>query len=255
MQTHIIDTRNGKIEATTFGHGPWVMLLPSLGRGVEDFYDLAEILATQGFSVCLPNPRGIGKSTGPLENITLDDLADDVVNVINQLSCDKAWIAGHAFGNWIARNIATRHSSRVFGIALIAAAHKNFPVALREQIDICMNAKSTQEQRLKALRCAFFASGNDPTCWLTGWYPDIAKAQRIAAKASPQINWWSAGTTKILDLQATQDPFAPESTSHELQLELGLDRVEVVRITNASHALIPEQPTAVARALVKFFTN
>ena len=255
MQTHIVDTRNSKIEATTLGHGPWVMLLPSLGRGVEDFHYLAEILAANGFSVCLPNPRGIGKSAGQLENITLDDLADDVVNVMNYLGCDKAWIAGHAFGNWIARNIATRHSIRVLGIALIAAAHKNFPVALREQIDVCMNEKLTKEQRLQALQCAFFAFGNDPTCWLNGWYPDIAKAQRIAAKASPQNYWWSAGTAKILDLQATQDPFAPESTSHELQLELGLDRVQVLRITNASHALIPEQPTAVARALVKFFTN
>lgn len=255
MQTHIVDTRNSTIEARTLGHGPWVMLLPSLGRGVEDFHYLAEILAANGFSVCLPNPRGIGKSTGSLENITLDDLADDVVNVMTQLSCEKAWIAGHAFGNWIARNIATRYPSRVLGIALIAAAHKNFPVALREQIDICMNEKLTKEQRLKALQHAFFAPGNDPTCWLTGWHPDIAKAQRIAAKASPQNYWWSAGTAKILDLQATQDPFAPESSSPQLQLELGSDRVQVLRITNASHALIPEQPTAVARALVKFFTN
>lgn len=255
MQTQIVHHPSVKIEVMTLGRGPWVILLPSLGRGVDDLCSLAGILATHGFSVCLPNPRGIGQSSGSLVNISIDDLADDVVNVMDHLGCNKAWIAGHAFGNWIARNIATRHPHRVSGVALIAAAHKNFPAALRDQIDICMNSNLSEEQRIASLEHAFFAPGNDPTSWLTGWFPDVAKAQRSAAKASPQVNWWGAGSTQILDLQAAQDPFAPEATSQELQAELGLDRVQVVRIANASHALIPEQPNAVASALIKFFTN
>jgi pimeloyl-ACP methyl ester carboxylesterase len=255
MQIHIVDTLNVRIEAMTVGHGPWVVLLPSLGRGVDDLCSLAEILAAQGFSVCLPNPRGIGGSSGSLTHISLDDLADDVINVMHHIGCNKAWIAGHAFGNWVARNIATRYPTRVSGIALIAAAHKNFPTSLRNQIDICMNSKLSDEDRIASLQSAFFAAGNDPTSWLTGWFPDVAKAQRDAAKASPQINWWKAGSAQILDLQASDDPFAPESTCHELQLELGLDRVQVVRISNASHALIPEQPIAVANALIQFFTH
>ena len=58
-------------------------------------------------------------------------------------------------------------------------------------------------------------------------------------------------TTKVplLDLQADNDPFHPIERMNELRDELG-DRVSVAVIGDASHALLPEQPTAVVDAIV-----
>jgi pimeloyl-ACP methyl ester carboxylesterase len=53
----------------------------------------------------------------------------------------------------------------------------------------------------------------------------------------------------LLDLQAELDPFKPPEKRSEMKDEFG-DRVSVVVIRNASHALIPEQPRAVVEALV-----
>ena len=53
---------------------------------------------------------------------------------------------------------------------------------------------------------------------------------------------------ELLDLQAAQDPFKPESARNEMKDEFG-DRVSIAVIPNASHALIPEQPKAVVEAL------
>ena len=60
-----------------------------------------------------------------------------------------------------------------------------------------------------------------------------------------------AGAAPILDLQAALDPFKPVEKRQELRDQLG-DRVSVVLIEDASHALIPEQPEAVVAALAEW---
>ena len=252
-----VQTPEANIQVFIHGHGPLVMVLPSLGRGVEDMFEFSGLLAAEGFRVCLLNPRGIGESKGSLDALSLNQLADDVAHVIEKVSpaeaFDKAHVAGHAFGNWVARNLATRRPDLVKSVALIGAAHKSFPVELRHQIDICMDASRHADVRIQALKTAFFASCNDASSWLEGWYPEVAFAQRRAAAACPKAEWWHAGGVPLLDLQGEEDPFAPVLTAYELQDELGKDRVSVHRIPNASHALIPENPIAVSRHMAHFF--
>ena len=55
-----------------------------VGRGAEDFADLSRRLAAAGYRALRPQPRGIGASGGPMEDITLHDYADDVSAVIDQ---------------------------------------------------------------------------------------------------------------------------------------------------------------------------
>ena len=50
-------------------------------------------------------------------------------------------------------------------------------------------------------------------------------------------------------LQAGSDPFRPPETRDEIKRALG-DRVTVVLVPEASHALFPEQPRAAADAIV-----
>ena len=99
------------------------------------------------------------------------------------------------------------------------------------------------------MRFAFFAPGNDPSIWLNGWHPEVRDAQRAAVAAVKQSDWWSGGHAPLLDLQAEQDPFKPADKRNEMKDEFG-DRVTVMVIPGASHALIPEQPQAVVDALV-----
>jgi pimeloyl-ACP methyl ester carboxylesterase len=77
----------------------------------------------------------------------------------------------------------------------------------------------------------------------------VRDAQRAAAAAVPRAEWWPAGTAPLLDLQAEHDPFKPPPSRAEMKDEFG-DRVTIVTIRDASHALFPEQPQAIVRALV-----
>ncbi len=253
-RTELVSYNDVQIEVVIDGNGPAVVMLPSLARDSDDYDEVAEGLAAAGFRVLRPKPRGIGRSTGPMTKISLHDFARDIAEVIKKHGGGKAVVAGHAYGNWVARMTATDHPALVRGVAIVAAAAKQYPPELSAAVTAAGNPSLTDEERLKALRFGFFAPGHDATVWLKGWHPEIRDAQRAAAAAVKQSEWWAGGTAPLLDLQAANDPFKPESKRNEMKDEFG-SRVTVMVIPNASHALIPEQPKAVVEALSQWIKS
>jgi pimeloyl-ACP methyl ester carboxylesterase len=237
------------IEVIVDGQGPGIVLLPSLARDSEDYDVVAAGLAAAGYRVLRPQPRGIGRSKGPMRNVSLHDFARDIAEVVKQLGGGRSVLVGHAYGNWVARMTAVDHPQLVRGVVIAAAAAKQYAPELTVAVTKAGDPAVADAERLAALRFAFFAPGNDATVWLTGWHPEIRDGQRAAAAAVKQDEWWSGGSAPLLDLQAADDPFKPASKRNELKDEFG-ERVTVTVIPNASHALFPEQPKAVVAALV-----
>jgi pimeloyl-ACP methyl ester carboxylesterase len=244
-----------RIELIAEGAGPLVVLLPSRGRGSLDFDTIAAGIAQAGFRVLRPQPRGVGESKGPMTGLTLHDFAHDIAAVIRHEGGGPAVMIGHAFGNWVARMTAVDYPDLVRGVVIVAAAAKAYPNGfagakeLSEAVRKAGDNSLPDEERLKYLRMAFFAPGNDPTPWLSGWYHEVDAMQFAAGRATKQSEWWPGGSAPLLDLQAADDPFKPRSMMNEMRDEFG-DRATVVVIPNASHALIPEQPAAVIEAIV-----
>jgi len=244
----LVSYANAKIDVITEGAGPVIILLPSRGRDSEDYDEVAHGIAAEGFRVLRTQPRGIGQSRGPMTAITLHDFARDIAEVIRHYG-PPAVIVGHAYGNWVARMTATDYPDLVRGVVIAAAAAKKYPPELSVAVTKSGDLSLPKEERLKYLKGTFFAAGSDPSIWLDGWHAEASEAQRIAAIGTKQAEWWAAGKTPLLDLQADSDPFHPIDKMNELRDELG-DRVSVAVIANASHALLPEQPKAVVAAIV-----
>ena len=152
-----------RIEVWAQGQGPLIVLLPSLGRGAADFDPIAARLAAAGYRVLRPQPRGIGGSTGPLTGIDLHDCAADIAAVIAHEQHGPAFVVGHAFGNRVARMLATDRPELVRAVSLVAAnvGKAPSPPNVREAIRNSANPSLPEEVRLEALRFAFFAPGND----------------------------------------------------------------------------------------------
>jgi pimeloyl-ACP methyl ester carboxylesterase len=245
-----------RIEVIFEGRGPLIVMLPSRGRGAEDFDDVSGELVKAGFRVLRPQPRGAALSRGPMQNLTLHDLAHDVAAVIrNAGDGGPAIVVGHAFGSWVARMAAIDHPDLVRGVVMVAAAAKAYPAgfpgakelseAVRKSGDFALPSR----ERLRYLRLAFFAPNSDARVWLEGWHPAADEVQSAAGRATNQSEWWSGGTVPLLDLQGELDPFKPRAMASEMRDEFG-ERAAVVVIPNASHALIPEQPAAVTEAIL-----
>jgi pimeloyl-ACP methyl ester carboxylesterase len=238
------------VECYAEGHGPAVVLLPSLGRGAEDYAGLARLIAAAGCRVLLPQPRGIGESRGAMENVSLHDLAADVAALLDHEGNGRAVVAGHAFGSRVARVVTHDRPDLVRGVALLAAAGRR-PISpeMRRAIDGSGDPSLSREERLARLRAAFFAPGHDPSEWLEGWHPDVAAMQKAATARTAQDVFIKAGTAPVLEVQAELDAVVPRECADDLRNELGV-RVTVALIRNAGHALVPEQPAAVAAAML-----
>jgi pimeloyl-ACP methyl ester carboxylesterase len=251
-EREIVQYENVSIETIVEGDGPLLVLLPSLGRDSEEFDALAAAVARSGFRVLRPRPRGFGRSVGPMDKLTLRDFAADIAAVIKSQNAGPAIVAGHAYGHFIAKMTATEYPDVVRGVALVAAAQKNIDPKVRGWLAIATDPKQPETERIKYLQMVFFAPGHDPRAWLTGFDPAVQKAQEVARDSTPQATYWSSGTAPLLDLQAEHDPYRPRSTKDQLIDEFGADRVSVVVIADASHALPVEQPDATANALVSW---
>ncbi len=260
VERRIVSRGNVEIEVLSQGAGPVIVMLPSLGRSGEDYDAVAAMLASQGFRVLRPQPRGIGRSKGPMDGLNMHDLAADVASVVESENKGSVIVVGHAFGNFVARQIAADRPDLVRGVVVAAGSSGKVPPGttekpigpeMRRAIDGPSDMSLPESKRLEYLRIAFFAPGNDPTVWLGGWNSEVHHMESHAREHTPVDDYFAAGTAPILDLQAEQDPVAPRRFSGVLKSQLG-DRVTIVVIPNASHALFPEQPNAVAEAIVTF---
>ena len=245
-----IQVDDGELDVTVVGEGPLVVFVPSLGRGKDDFDHLARACADAGFRAACPEPRGIGATTAPLANVTMERLAIDIAGVIDGLGASTAQIVGHAFGNRVARMTATEFPDRVDGVALLACggAVQPAPEASAALLGV-FDESLSPERHLDHVRTAFFAYGNDPAVWNDGWHTNVAMRQIIATREQEVEHWWEAGKAPVLIVHPSADVIAPIANAHDIVDRLG-DRAELVTIANAGHALLPEQPDELASVLV-----
>lgn len=253
--TKIVRSADVELSVRHQGEGSMIVLLPSLGRGADDFEDLAGRLSAAGYLVLAPEPRGIGASRGPMQGLTMHDLAGDVALVIENFGGGPATVVGHAFGNRVARTLATDRPELVSHVILLAAGGK-VPIRpeIRQALSQCFQEDLATSERLASIQLAFFADGNDPSVWLDGWWNETATAQIAATSSTPVDEWWTAGSAPVLAIHALEDTIAPIGNINFLKEELG-ERFRVVEIPNAGHALLPEQPEAIAEAILDYLSD
>jgi pimeloyl-ACP methyl ester carboxylesterase len=251
--------RNGgaNLRVIAQGSGPTVVILPSLGRDSgDDFNYFSSHLVHAGYLVLRPQPRGIFGSTGPMENVTMDDLVEDVVQAIDSLGGGKAIVIGHAYGAFVTRVLAAKYPEKVPAVITAAAQAMNVPVNISALPAIAANLSAPIEKRLVALQTGFFAPNHDPHIWLDGWWPEALAMQTAAVKEFGSLNpYWAGGnTTQVLEILAEFDPFHSKDQWNQ-STELYPDRVVSVVIEDASHALFLEQGDKVVEAVLPWLKS
>ncbi|GAA1958559.1 alpha/beta fold hydrolase [Microbacterium deminutum] len=96
------------------GHGPAVVLIPAHGLNISYLGALAHSVAMADFRVIR-----IGSRRPSGDRASMDHLAQDVIDVMDHLEIDHAWVGGHAFGGSVARTVAIDHHDRVNGVLLL----------------------------------------------------------------------------------------------------------------------------------------
>jgi pimeloyl-ACP methyl ester carboxylesterase len=247
------------IEYFSQGQGDVVVLLAGGGFTVGYMEGLAQVLASSGYRVVRINSRGAGKSTGSGESITLHTLAADVAGVIQALKLGPVVIAGHAFGNRVARTLAADRPELVRSVILFAAGGKvpPKPPAGRALVTIFTPA-STEAEVLEAMK---YFVGNTEDVGMA-WQilgpcraPGALGVVRTAAENTPLHDWWAPpGQAKYLVVQGTDDQIAPPENGELLRQELGV-RVTLESLPGAGHLMLVTEPKKTAAAVVSFIRS
>lgn len=256
VEEGVVNVGDARIEYFSQGQGDAVVLLPGGSLDVSYMEGLANALADGGYRAVRINFRGAGKSTGPDEGVTLHTLAGDVAGVIEALKLGPTNVAGHAFGNRVARTVAADHPELVRSIILIAAGGK---VPAKPEADQALatifNPASSEPEVLEAMKYMVGAPTEVPVAWQIlkqARAPEVAGIEGRAAKATPLKEWWAPpGDAKYLVLQGTNDQAAPAENGELLKQELGA-RVTLVPIEGAGHLMFVTDPDKVAAAIISF---
>jgi pimeloyl-ACP methyl ester carboxylesterase len=237
----------------TAGDGPTIVMLPGRGLGPSSLEPLAQRLVAAGFRVVLPESRGYGESVGPLVGVTLRDLAVDVARSIEVAGGAPVVVAGHAYGNRVARMLAQERPDLIRGVVVMAAGGK-FPPAteVAEKLRTWLNTSLPENERAAAAKAAFFGPQSNPAnedLMLDGISPDTSNMQ--AAATGSLESWWPGGGGPMLVIQGLSDVVAPPENGRSLKADYPA-RVTLVEFASLGHFMIRERPDLIAEAIITF---
>ena len=235
------------------GEGKPVIMFASAGREASDFNELAEAISAAGYRVILVQPPGIEDARAASDTPTLFDLAADAEPILARQD-EPVVVLGHAFGNRVARAVATVFPDRVRGVILIAAGGKRViaPRALAA-LRASFQPDLPLDERREQVRYGFFAAGSEiPDYWMRGWHGPTAIMQGEATGRTDSATWWAGGTGPLLVIAGMEDTIAPPGDTVDLLEAEFPGRVTAVRIDNAGHALLPERPDEISAAIISW---
>lgn len=195
--TQIFEPDGRAIPYAVEGNGPAVVLIPGRGLNVTYLGALAHSVAMEDFRVVRVGSR---RPAGQSAVVSIRDLAQDVVDVMDHLEVDHAWVGGHAFGGSVARTVSLDHPERVNGVMLLGVEGAG-PAA----VDLSEVPESFRDAEVESM-------------------------QGLAWTAPPDL----APGVPVLVIQGAEDQVTPPANGDELRASAP-DRVSVVRIEDGGH--------------------
>ena len=102
------------------GKGTPLVLLHGFPLDHHLWDDVSSLLEDK-FELILPDLRGFGESTTVNVPYSMDDYASDIAGLLDQLGIQRAAVAGHSMGGYVALAFAKLYPERVSGLALISS--------------------------------------------------------------------------------------------------------------------------------------
>ncbi len=112
-ETQIFEPDGRAISYAAEGDGPALVLIADRGSDIDLLGSLAHSVSQEDFRVVR-----VGSRAGD-SDASASDLAQDVVDVMDHLGIDHAWVGGHAFGGSVARAVSLGYHDRVNGVLLL----------------------------------------------------------------------------------------------------------------------------------------
>lgn len=235
---------------------PAVVLSNSLGS-THRMWDHQVDALEEHFRMIRYDTRGHGASPVPAGPYSIDDLADDVVALLDRLGVPRAHVVGLSLGGMTAMRLAARNPGRVDRLAVLCTAAHLPPrqawldraAAVREQ-----GAASMAETVVQRWFTRHY--DGDLGYWqsMIAATPAVGYAACCAAIAELDLReQLSSISAPTLAIAGADDPATPPAKLQEIVA--GVPDSGLVVLDQAAHLANVEQPDAVTRALLEHLTG
>lgn len=236
--------------------GPVVVLSNSLGS-THRMWDAQLAELEQRFRVVRYDTRGHGETPVPAGPYTIDELADDVVALLDRLGVERAHLVGLSLGGMTAMRVAARNPERVDRLAVLCTAAQLPPAQAWVERAVAVRASGSRAVAASVVQRWF-----TPEYLVT--HPDARAASEAMVAATPAEGY--AGCCEViaaLDLRddlasiaaptlaiaGAEDPATPPEKLNEIASGVKDGRLLVV--PHAAHLANSEQPDLVTPALIE----
>lgn len=234
---------------------PAVVLSNSLGS-THRMWDAQLDALEDRFRVVRYDTRGHGGSPVPNGPYTIDDLADDVVALLDRLGIERAHVVGLSLGGMTGMRLAARNPDRVDRIALLCTGAQLPPAS----------AWSERAALVRAAGSAAVAAAVVER-WFTAGYlaahPDVRIELEHMVAATPAQGYagccdaiaeldlreqLSTITAPTLAIAGADDPATPPVRLEEIAA--GIPDSKLLVVQQAAHLANAEQPGIITPALI-----
>jgi pimeloyl-ACP methyl ester carboxylesterase len=252
-----------KLEYVSEGHGPVVVLLHGFPLNLA-IWDDQRVALAHDFRVIVPDLRGMGASPVVKGTSSMDDLADDVIELLDSLGVrGPVAVGGLSMGGYVVLSLMERYADRLRGVMLVdtragadppeAAANRRTLAddveevgAVDDLVDSFLPkvfGKTTHSERPALVeRVRQIMAATSP--------PGAAACLRGMAGRPDRRGVLSNFRRPALVVVGEEDTLTPPEEARQLAQELDGARLEV--IPRAGHLSCMENPSAVTAAMSTF---
>lgn len=260
-----IKTKTAEFYYEQHGKGHPLILISGYTCDHTIWYPLLKFLSPH-FQVTIFDNRACGQTKDSKQELTIELMAQDVLDLAKALKLDSPHIVGHSMGGTIAQTIGAHHHDQVGSLAIICSSTKwrmatllalKSHIKLREKgIDlstlieiatpwIYSESFLSDHERIRELKKNMKAAPNPQSL-------ENQKRQYHALERFDGRKQLFLIKSKTVVLFGREDLLAlPQEAA---AIAKGIPHSKIVEFANSGHGVILEQPEAVAKELVHFFS-
>lgn len=205
------------------------------------------------FNLILPDLRGFGQSTTVESPYSISDMADDVALLLDHLGIERAGVAGHSMGGYVALAFAKKYPHRALGLGLVSSqAVADTPEGKERRYKVAaevaekgvivvadsMTPKLSSDAREQAFVRRIIEKQNNLA---------VIGALKAMAEREDLLIYLSTAQFPVVLVHGDADVLIPIERANEIKALL--PSAQVVEIRGAGHMPMMEFPSETARGL------
>jgi len=206
------------------------------------------------FDLIIPDLRGFGESTTLDIPYTMDDFASDIAGLLDQLGIQKAALAGHSMGGYVALAFARLYPDCLHGLGLVSTQVLADPPDRKEgryktaadvaekgvgSVVEAMTSKFTSDLKWQAFARKSMEA-QQPAAYIG--------ALKAMAERMDSTSLLSTLKYPVVVIHGDADALIPIERAREVKV--ALPKSHLVEIKNAGHMPMCEAPNETAKALM-----